>query len=70
MVQSTQVVDHFYQFETLGGFSKSVHLVFNLIWLFCVWGKFGMKEMLRFFVKKSLRYSNRLTKLRYKFSGG
>jgi len=31
MVQTTQVANHFYQFETLGGFSKSVRIVFNLI---------------------------------------
>jgi len=31
MVQPAHVANHFYQFETLGGFSKSVRLVFNLI---------------------------------------
>jgi len=37
MVQPTHVADHFYQFETLGGFSKSVRLVFTLIWISCAW---------------------------------
>jgi len=33
MVQPPHVADHFYQFETLGGFSDSDRFVFNLIWL-------------------------------------
>jgi len=37
MVQQAQVVDYFYRFETLDGFSKHVRLVFNLIWLSWAW---------------------------------
>jgi len=37
MVQPAQVAYQFYQFETLGGFSKSLCIFFILIWLYCVW---------------------------------
>jgi len=37
MVYPEHVSDHLHQFGTLGGFSKSIHKAFNLIWLSCVW---------------------------------
>ena len=36
-VPPEHVSNHFLQFENLGGFHKNIRLVFNLIWLACVW---------------------------------
>jgi len=36
-VRIAHVVDHFLQFENLGGFSKIICANFQLIWLTCVW---------------------------------
>jgi len=36
-VQPAHVVDHFNQFEYLGGFSKNIHATFQLIWLTTMW---------------------------------
>jgi len=37
MVPLEHVSDHFLQFKNLGGFSKNIRLVFNLLWMAGVW---------------------------------
>jgi len=55
--QLKQAVNHLQQFESVGGFHKSIRLVFNIILLSCL-GTFGTNEMLGCLDKMGPRYNN------------
>jgi hypothetical protein len=54
------------QFGTLGGFSKSILLTFNLIWLSCVW-VFSNERNISVFQQKDASLQQLLDKIKLQF---